>query len=86
MSDIKAAKGNNYIQRSYEATTAFNEKADKGIANAQSFSLFGLRVPKGPFADKDAVKRLETAQQRAKELQDMLTEMFKSAFGPTVQK
>jgi hypothetical protein len=86
MSDVKATKPSNYIVRTNEAVRNFTDKADKGIVNAQSFSLFGLRVPKGPFSNKEAVKSLETAQQRARQLQEMIAELFQSAFAPTVQK
>lgn len=86
MSEIKASTPPNYISRSAEYVETFNKKADKGIADATSFSVFGLRVPKGPFTDKDAVKRLEAAQARAKQLQEMIAELFQTAFAPTVKK
>lgn len=83
MSEIKASHPTNYIQRGQEYVESFNKKADKGIADATSFSVFGMRVPKGPFADKDAVKRLEAAQARARQLQEIIAELFQTAFAPT---
>lgn len=86
MSDIKSTNPTNYIQQGHKNINDFKDKADKAIMNAQSFSVFGLRIPKGPFSDKDAVRRLEAAQKRAEDLKELLSELFKTAFAPTVQK
>ena len=83
MSEIKPT---NFIQNHHISAQNIVEKANKGIEDATSWGVLGLRVPKGPFKNEEAIKRLEKAQQNAMKLQELLDELFRTAFAPTGQK
>lgn len=60
----------------------FVGRADQAINKAQSWSVLGLSIPKGPFTDKEAIKRLERAQQMAQEIQNEILSVLAVAFKP----
>lgn len=68
----------NSFMHGYEVRSAFSDKADKASMKAQSFSVFGLHIPKGPFKDKKAMERIEKSREMANQmLQDMMDSLAK---------
>ena len=57
----------------------FNDRADKAIQSKQSFGVFGFKLPRPGFMqDKDGIKRIEEAKQRADEmLADLMSSLSK---------
>lgn len=68
--------------RAAEITNGFTDRADKAKMDAMSFGVFGLRIPKGPFKDEQAVKRIDQAQEMAQDILRQLMDILSTAARP----
>jgi hypothetical protein len=68
--------------RAAEITNGFIDRADKARMDATSFGVFGLRIPKGPFKDEGALKRIDQAQELANQIMQQLFDLLSTASRP----